>query len=114
MNQSENEKSAYNLKQNFTMVKQILENSLEGFCPRDEKFFKEHIRKNIEEFLKCLRDPRLPLIEFREVLAAGIFDIVFYTALCVIFLILVSLENVKNVFWVVVPSLPVKINYYLL
>ena len=69
----ENEKSAYNLKQNYTIVKQILEHSLEGFCPRDEKFFKEHIKKNIDEFLKCLRDPSLPLIEFREAMASGIY-----------------------------------------
>ena len=75
----ENEKSAYNLKQNYTIVKQILEHSLEGFCPRDEKFFKEHIKKNIDEFLKCLRDPSLPLIEFREAMASGIYtlDILF-------------------------------------
>ena len=40
LNHFTNEKSAYNLKQSYTIVKTILENSLEGFCPRDEKFFK--------------------------------------------------------------------------
>ena len=79
LNHFTNEKSAYNLKQSYTIVKTILENSLEGFCPRDEKFFKEHIKKNIDEFLKCLRDPSLPLIEFREAMASGIYtlDILF-------------------------------------
>ena len=43
---------------------------LDGYCPREEKFFKEYIKKIIEDYLKFLRDPRLPLTEFREVLAS--------------------------------------------
>ena len=31
------------LHQNYLKTKQILENSLDGYCPGDEKFFKEYI-----------------------------------------------------------------------
>ena len=63
-------KSALNLHQNYLNAKQLLENALDGYCPREEAFFKEHIKKVIEDYLKFLRDPRLPLNEFREVLAS--------------------------------------------
>ena len=64
------EKSALNLHQNYLNAKQLMENALDGFCPRDEKFFKEFIGKIIEDYLRLLRDPRLPLDESREVLAS--------------------------------------------
>ena len=63
-------KPPLNLHQNYLYVKQLIENALDGYCPRDEKFFKEFIKTVIEDYLKFLHDPRLPLDETREVLAS--------------------------------------------
>mgnify|MGYP002046183517 FL=1 len=69
---SEEEKSAggLNLHQNYLNAKQLLENALDGFCQRDEKYFRRFIISVIENYLRLLRDPRLPLDESREVLAS--------------------------------------------
>ena len=71
---SEEEKSAgaggLNLHQNYLNAKQLLENALDGFCQRDEKYFRRFISSVIENYLRLLRDPRLPLDESREVLAS--------------------------------------------
>ena len=58
------------LHQNYLKTKQILENSLDGYCPGDEKFFKEYIGAIIKDYLTFLHDPRLPLDETREALAS--------------------------------------------
>ena len=58
------------LHQNYLKAKQILENSLDGYCPWDEKFFKEYIGAIIKDYLTFLHDPRLPLDETREALAS--------------------------------------------
>ena len=58
------------LHQNYLKAKQILENSLDGYCPKEEKYFKEFIGTVIKEYLTFLHDPRLPLDETREALAS--------------------------------------------
>jgi len=58
------------LHQNYLKAKQILENSLDGYCPKEEKYFKEFIGTIIKEYLTFLHDPRLPLDETREALAS--------------------------------------------
>ena len=58
------------LHQNYLKAKQILENSLDGYCPREEKYFKEFIGTIIKAYLTFLHDPRLPLDETREALAS--------------------------------------------
>jgi acetyl-CoA carboxylase/biotin carboxylase 1 len=68
--ESDKSTSAINPNQNYLSAKQLLENALDGYCPRDEKFFKGFIATTIEEYLRFLRDPRLPLDEMREVLAS--------------------------------------------
>nr|APH81346.1 ACC [Paracyclopina nana] len=62
--------AALNLHQNYLNAKLLLENVLDGFCPSNEKHFKEFVAKLIEDYLQILRDPRLPLDETREVLAS--------------------------------------------
>ena len=45
-------KAPLNLHQNYLNAKQLLENALDGYCPRDEKFFKEFIKGVIEDYLR--------------------------------------------------------------
>ena len=66
----EEKKNGLNLHQNYLNAKQLLENALDGFCQRDEKYFRDFINSVIDDYLKLLRDPRLPLDESREVLAS--------------------------------------------
>jgi hypothetical protein len=58
-----------NLHQGYLNSLTVLENALAGFCCHDEKLFKETIDKVINDFIRYLNDPRLPLDEMREVLA---------------------------------------------
>ena len=46
------------LHQNYLKAKQILENSLDGYCQRDEVFFKEFIGTVVKDYLTFLHDPR--------------------------------------------------------
>ena len=60
-------KPPLDLHQNYLNAKQLLENALDGYCLKDEKFFKEFIGNVIDEYLKFLRDPRLPLVRKKNI-----------------------------------------------
>ncbi|XP_040575050.1 acetyl-CoA carboxylase [Lepeophtheirus salmonis] len=61
-------KDIMNLHQGYLKAKAQLENSLDGYCI-PEPHFKPLIDQVIDEFLKHLRDPKLPLDEMKEILA---------------------------------------------
>lgn len=63
-------KPLVNLHQGFLHSRQMLENALDGYCPQDDRFFREFACKTIDDYLRYLRDPRLPLDEMREILAS--------------------------------------------
>ena len=58
-----------NLSQGYLHAKQKLDNTLDGFCCPDE-FFKLYINRALDDYFKYLKDPKLPLDEIKEVMAA--------------------------------------------
>ena len=59
-----------NLSQGFAHAKGVLENALAGFCSCPEEYFKDQTNTTIDEFIKYLKDPKLPLDEMKEVMAS--------------------------------------------
>lgn len=53
----------------FEQAKKHLENILAGYTLPDS-FFKEKLNENVETFMRCLRDPRLPLLELQEIISS--------------------------------------------
>uniref|UniRef100_A0A6G1S971 Acetyl-CoA carboxylase n=1 Tax=Aceria tosichella TaxID=561515 RepID=A0A6G1S971_9ACAR len=53
----------------FEQARQHLENILAGYTLPDS-FFKDKLNENVETFMKCLRDPRLPLLELQEIISS--------------------------------------------
>lgn len=53
----------------FEQAKKHLENILAGYTLPDS-FFTEQLNANVETFMKCLRDPRLPLLELQEIISS--------------------------------------------
>lgn len=53
----------------FEQAKKHLENILAGYTLPDS-FFKEKLDENVETFMRCLRDPRLPLLELQEIISS--------------------------------------------
>jgi acetyl-CoA carboxylase/biotin carboxylase 1 len=57
------------VNQVFQAAKSNLEAVLNGYC-LPAPFFQSTLEKNLERFLKSLRDPNLPLLELQEVIAS--------------------------------------------
>ncbi len=57
------------LSQACLNAKQKLENALDGYCCPDE-FFRVYVNQTIDDYFACLKDPKLPLDEIKEVMAS--------------------------------------------
>lgn len=53
----------------FEQAKKHLENILAGYTLPDS-FFVVKLNENVETFMRCLRDPRLPLLELQEIISS--------------------------------------------
>lgn len=53
----------------FEQAKKHLEAILAGYTLPDS-FFTEKLNENVETFMRCLRDPRLPLLELQEIISS--------------------------------------------
>lgn len=64
-----NEPQEQKLNVTFEQAKKHLENILAGYTLPDS-FFTEKLNENVETFMRCLRDPRLPLLELQEIISS--------------------------------------------
>lgn len=53
----------------FELAKKHLENILSGYTLPDS-FFTEKLNENVDTFMRCLRDPRLPLLELQDIISS--------------------------------------------
>lgn len=53
----------------FEQAKKHLENILAGYTLPDS-FFEQKLNENLETFMRCLRDPRLPLLELQDIISS--------------------------------------------
>lgn len=53
----------------FEQAKKHLENILAGYTLPDS-FFNEKLTENVETFMRCLHDPRLPLLELQDIISS--------------------------------------------
>lgn len=53
----------------FEQAKKHLENILAGYTLPDS-FFVDKLNENVETFMRCLRDPRLPLLELQDIISS--------------------------------------------
>lgn len=53
----------------FELAKKHLENILAGYTLPDS-FFEAKLNENLETFMRCLRDPRLPLLELQDIISS--------------------------------------------
>lgn len=53
----------------FQLAKKHLVNLLAGYTLPDS-FFEEKLNENLEAFMRCLRDPRLPLFELQDIISS--------------------------------------------
>lgn len=53
----------------FEMAKKHLSNILAGYTLPDT-FFSDKLNENLETFMRCLRDPRLPLLELQQIISS--------------------------------------------
>ncbi|CAG2120740.1 unnamed protein product, partial [Medioppia subpectinata] len=64
-----NSNSETKLNVSFTTAKNHLENILAGFG-LPEPFFSQNMNLYVEQFMECLRDPRLPLLELQDIISS--------------------------------------------